>query len=70
MELLMLIDGDASTIVLHGDRVILVDCHFYVGAIACHRLIDRVVNGLVDQVVQSLFTDVTDIHGGALAHCL
>jgi len=41
-----------------------------VGAIACHRLIDRVVDGLIDQMVQTLFADVTNIHCGAFAHGL
>ncbi len=36
------------------------------GTVAGHRLVDRVVDGFVDQMVQSLFTDIADIHGGAL----
>lgn len=66
----MLVDGDASSVVLYGDRVVLVDGDLNMGAVACHRLVDRVVDGLVHQVVKTLLTDVTDIHGRAFAHCL
>ena len=48
VHLLMLVHGNTAAIVLHGDAVILVDGHFDMRAIAGHRLVDRVVDGLVD----------------------
>ena len=70
VQLLMLVYGDASSVILNGYRLVLVDGHFDVRAIARHRLVDGVVNGLVDEVVETLFADVSDIHRRALAHCL
>ena len=70
VHLLMLVDGDSSAVVQDGDGVVLVDGHFDMCAIAGHRLVDRVVNRLVDQVVQTFLTDVAYIHGGALANGL
>ena len=68
--LLMEVDGDASAVVLDGDGVVGVDGYFDVVAIACHGFVDGVVHHFVDQVVQAVFTDVADIHGGTFAHGL
>ena len=38
--------------------------------VASHGLVDRVIYGLVHEVVESLFAYVSDIHGRALAHGL
>ena len=61
---------DTTTVVLNGYRFVFVDCHLDVGAVACHCLVDGVVNGLVHEVVQTLFADVADVHCRALAHGL
>ena len=66
----VLVDGDASSVVLHGDGVIFVDGDFYVGAVACHGFVDGVVHRLVDQVVQAFLADVADVHSRTLAHGL
>ena len=70
MQLLVFIHWDTTSIVLYGDRLVFVDGDFDMSAIASHCLVDRVVHGLVHQVVQTLFTDVTNIHGRTLAHGL
>ena len=69
VELLVFVHGDASAVVLHGDGVVLVDGDLDVLAVSGHRLVDRVVNGLVDQMVQTFFGDVANVHCRALAHC-
>ena len=68
VHLLMLVYGDTTTIVLDGDGVIFVDGYFNMCTIAGHRLVDRVIDGLVDQRVQPLFADVTNVHGRAFAY--
>ena len=70
VHLLVLVDGNATAVVLNGDTVIFVDGYFNVGAVAGHGLVDGVVDGLIDQVVETLLADVSDIHGRALAHGL
>ena len=65
--LLMNIHGNTTAVVLDGDGIVFVDRHFDVCAEAGERLVDRVVNGFIDEVVQSLLADVADIHGRALA---
>ena len=39
-----------------------------VGAVSGHRLVDRVVHDLPDQMVQPLGRGATDIHARALTH--
>ena len=67
---LMEIHRNAAAIVLHGDGVVLVDGHLDVVAVSGHGLVDGVVHHLVHQVVQAVLADVSDIHGGTLAHSL
>ena len=59
---------NASTVVLYGDAVVLVDCDFYFCAISSQRFINGVVYGFIHKMVQTLFADVANIHGGTLAH--
>ena len=66
----MLVNGDATAVVLDGDAAVLVDGHLDVCAVAGHGLVDAVVHRLVHQVVQALLADVANIHGGALAYGL
>ena len=67
VHLLMFIHRDTTSVVLHGDGVVFIDGYFDVFAVSCHRLVDGVVHSLVHQMVQSFFTDVTNIHSRALA---
>ena len=64
------VHGDASSVVLHGDAPVLVDGDFDVGAVAGEGLVDGVVHGLIDEVVQTLLGDVADVHGRTLSHGL
>jgi len=63
----MHVDGDAAAVVLDGDRVVEVDGHLDLGAVAGHGLVHRVVHELVDQVVQPLEAGGADVHAGAQA---
>ena len=70
VQFLVLVDGDASAVVLHGDGVVFIDGYLDVGAVACHRLIDGVVYGFIYQVVKTFLADIADIHGGAFPYGL
>src|SRR5690606_14537981 len=61
------LDGDAAAVVHNGDRVVLVDDDLDAVAVAGQRLVDGVVDDLVDEVVKPAHADVADVHGGALA---
>ena len=61
-------DGDAAAVVDDRDRVVRVDRHVDAVAVAGKRLVDRVVDDLVDQVVQAAHTGRADVHAGPLAH--
>ncbi len=50
--------------------VVGVDGHVDAVAVAGQRLVDGVVDDLVDQVVQARGTGRADVHAGALAHRL
>ena len=58
---------DAAAVVLHPDGIVLEDGDLDVRAEAGHGLVDTVVDDFIDKMVETSFTDVSDIHGGALA---
>ena len=68
MHLLMLIYRDTTSVILHGDRVVFVDSYFDMRTITGHRLIDRVIDSLVDQVMKTLLADVTNVHCRAFTY--
>src|SRR5262249_42721928 len=65
------VDRDAAAVVLDRHRVVEVDHHLDPAAVAGQVLVDRVVDHLVDEVVQSAAViGVADVHARALAHTL
>ncbi len=62
--------GDAAAVVDHRDRVVDVDGDVDLAAVAGQRLVDGVVDHLVDEVVQPGLAGGADVHGGADAHRL
>ena len=64
------IDGNAAAVVDDGDRVVDVDRDVDLVAVAGQRLVDRVVDDLVDEVVQPGRTGRPDVHGRPLPHGL
>ena len=63
----MFVDRDTAAVVEARDRVVLVNPDLDAIAIACQRLVDGVVDDLVDQVVQTARAGGTDIHARTLA---
>ena len=61
---------DTTAIILYGNGIVFIDGDFYMITVAGQCLVDRVVHNLVNQVVQSLFADVSDIHGGTFTYSL
>ena len=62
------VDGDASPIVDDGDAVVLFDRHVNMVTIAGQSLVDRVVNHLVDEMVQAALRRAADVHARALSY--
>ena len=60
-------DGDPAAVVDDGDRVVGVDRDGDLGAVAGERLVDGVVDDLVDEMVQAHHAGRADVHAGALA---
>ena len=59
------VDRDAPSVVDDRDRAVGVQRHVDVPAVAGHRLVDRVVDDLVDQVMQPARRRVADVHARA-----
>ena len=64
------IDGDAASVVRDGDAVVLVYRDADRVAVARERLVDGVVDDLVDEMVQAALGGRADIHTGTFAHRL
>ena len=69
-ELRVPLDGDAAAVVFDGDRAVALIVTLTVRGVAGHRLVDRVVDDFVDQVVQAADVRVADVHAGPLADVL
>src|SRR6185436_9724914 len=63
-------DGDAAAVVGHGKGAVGVDADLDRLGMAPHGLVDRVVDDLVDEVVEAARSGVPDEHAGALANRL
>ena len=61
----VLVDRDAAAVVGDGDAVVRVQRHLDVVAVAGERLVDGVVDDLVDEVVQPARTGRSDVHARA-----
>ena len=61
------VDRDAAAAVAHGDRVVGVDRDLDRVVVARHRLVDGVVDDLVDEVVEAAQTGRADVHPGPQA---
>ena len=60
---------DAAAVVAHGARAVGIERHHDLGGVAGQRLVDGVVDDLVDHVVQAgAVIGVADIHARPLAH--
>jgi hypothetical protein len=66
----VLVYGDTSTVVGDADRVVRVDDDFCMSAVAGERLIDGVVDYLVDQMVESSGSGGADVHARPFANSL
>ena len=65
--LLHRVDGDAAPVVGDGDRVVRVDHDLDLVGLAGERLVDSVVDNLVDQVVEAAGAGRADVHARPLA---
>jgi hypothetical protein len=63
-------DRDAAAVVDDGDRVVRVDRDVDLGGVAGEGLVDRVVDDLPDEVVQTADAGRADVHARALANRL
>ena len=57
------IHGNTAAVVDDGNAVILMDHHLNVGSVTCQGFVNTVVHHFINQVVQTAFTGITDIHG-------
>ena len=64
------VDRNAPAVVDHANAVVGQDRHLDVRGIPGQRLVNRVVDDLIDQVVQASRTGGTDVHARANAHGL
>ena len=64
------VDGNAPPVVLDGDRRVLRDLDDDPVAVARHRLVDGVVDDLVDQVMEAALVGAPDVHSGPAAYRL
>jgi hypothetical protein len=66
--LLMHVHRNASSVIHHLDGVSGEDIDLDIVAIAGQGLIDTVIDHLADEVMQTLYAGIANIHGRTLAH--
>ena len=69
-ELGMALDRDPAPVIFDGDAAIDVDRDADRGGVARHRLVDRVVDDFVNEVVKTSLGGVADVHRRSLANRL
>jgi len=62
--------GYAAAVVLDGERAVRMDLDLDVLAVTGEGFVDRIVDDLVDAVVEAGLVRITDIHAGSFAHGL
>jgi hypothetical protein len=62
------VDGDATAVVSDADAAIGQDRHVDVRGVPCERLVDGVVDDLVDEVMQPAGSGGSDVHAGPFAY--
>src|SRR5262249_54297357 len=68
LVLLVLVDRDSAAVVDDGARrAILVKRHLDLVGVLVHRLVDRVVDDLPEEMMQARRVDAADVHAGPLA---
>ena len=60
--------GNTTTVIFHGCGAVGFQCHLYRITISGQMLVHRVINDLVDQMIQSLGGDAADIHSGSFSY--
>ena len=68
VQLLMLVDWDTTTVVDNRNRVVLANDHLYMSGIPGKSLVNGVVNNLINQMMQSFWSRIANIHGRTFAH--
>ena len=66
----VLVDGDSTAVVGHGYPAVFGNGNIDVVAVAGHCFVHRVIQYLVDQVVQATLVGAADVHPGADTHRL
>jgi hypothetical protein len=62
------VDGNAAAVVAHGDGIVRIEDDLDRGGVARKRFVDRVVDDLIDHVMQTrTIVGVADIHARPLA---
>ena len=59
---------NTTTVIFHGCGAVGFQCHLYRITISGQMLVHRVINDLVDQMIQSLGGDTADIHSGSFSY--
>ncbi len=62
------IHGDAASVVVHSDRVVLVYMNADMVAVACQSLVDTVVHHFVNEMMKPLGRDIADVHGRTFSY--
>ena len=70
LHLGMHVDRDASAIVFHRHGIVRMDRHRDLLAVASQSFVDGVIHNLVDQVMQTTLTRISDVHGRTLSYSL
>jgi len=61
------VDRNSAPVVFDRHRAVRPERHVDFGRVTCHRFINGVINGLIDELMQSALRGIADVHPRAFA---
>ena len=60
---------DTTPVIRNGDRIVFIDGNHNVVTMASKRFINGVIYHFINEVMQSFYTDIPNVHGRSFSNC-
>jgi hypothetical protein len=62
--------GNASAIVFYADNIVLLENYEDIGTVTCQGFVDRIINNLINEMMQTVDACRADVHAGPFSNGL